>query len=241
MTSLQEQYAELLALTQLHLLQSHGSQGQLVVAKDNLSFFGATPGVQKTRQPIPEPVPVMMPLPAPVQKQEPAPKQSIVNEPVPEPEKVLQNPKASGYIGHRSGTGSFTKELPEIASSTPQVDFKEMHDIVRKLFPSQAISKEIPGAAATGVVLVSDSTELPIVEFVQKVAEAIRTRLGHEVKILPQYDPNSCVKFVIATEKQVENVVTKDNVLAISDWSIYLQEPQRKTDLWQSIIKSLRE
>lgn len=232
MTSLQEQYSELLALTQLHLLQTHGTEGQLIVAKDSLPFFGVTPGTQKPRQPIPEPVHVRMIQPQPITA--PAPvvqKQEIAAKPSPQqpqPEiKVIEKPPQLPEPPH---------EVSKTVS-TPHVDFKEMHDIVRKLFPSLPISKDIPAAAATGVIIVNDSTEPAIAEFVQKVAEAIRTRLGHETKIVVQHDPHVEAKFVIASEKQVQNTVRNDNVLVIPNWEIYLHEPQRKTDLWQSMIK----
>lgn len=220
-------FRELLGLAQLHLLQTHGPKGKLLVGKENLAFYH-----------------IDMPKQAPKQTAE-APASFAVRQPLVTP-KALPPAKKTPVKVEETVVTTETTEKTKEPSEQPEelkkvgskhLNLSEMFQIVSKLYPSQNIVSEIPSYNnATDVLLVNDSSDQEIQQFVKKVAEAIASKLHLVTKVVSLLDTEEA-KLVIGKQAPTGKVF----FISVEDWAVYLQDPKRKVELWQAILKWAKE
>lgn len=237
MTDIREDYLELTALTQLHLLQEFSRGDRLMTDADSFAHFKRLAQQQPKSTP---PAPVVHP---PVQRQtslQPAPltrpKPPIpVASPAPtaaaEPSSVPQ-PKVSPPRIERSA-------LPENA---PQ-NLQDMQALMKELFPSQRIVEEIPSdqgvkRSATEVrphVVILLGNEPPDQQlFLRHLARAIDLWLAPTIVATTPSDV-AHVRLLVGSPSTLAPHEQKCPRYALDELASYLQDPPRKAVLWQTL------
>lgn len=195
-----ERYTELLALTQLYLLQEYPNKGSIPVGLDTYNYFKQLALQQKSQNqkaptiaPMPMPTKPPSPLPpAPQKTQVPSvPQNTATVPPVPEP----QIKPATQEKTVASKSENFVLEPISVVTPT---ELNDVRQAVTERFPAQKIVDTIPSNDETkknesgwhkemGVpeVVILSFTEVPSqVIFLQNIAKAIQDRLSTTAQVM---------------------------------------------------------
>lgn len=182
---LDERYAELVALTQLYLLQEFSLTERVTAGTEGYAYFKEY-AMQKKGQSVSKPVPVSQPVRQIVQE---APK--LLTEPVPQADEPIPQQQATSFPKEKTASvkpksASKTFE-PELTARETEIDLEDIRKIVQERYPGQKIVKEIPSDAEAKAINEAWKSETIIPEvmilsfeesplqyaFLQNIAKAI--------------------------------------------------------------------
>lgn len=265
--TLTEHYTELLSLAQRYLQQEHVKEEWVFAERQHFLYFKET---AQRQQPLKQQTiavqaaaPVVKPYSAPIPPPAPQPKSvEKTIEPVkaPEPVKpkaVVEEKKAPVVPGY------FT---PEQLPRTSDVDLSDIRQIVAEKFPQLTIIDEIPQPGVSShladVLLITSGEDPTHLEFLQKVAKAIKDRFcaAEVIKYHDNWDaivssPHLKLILMAGTEldqlpqlKQYYRELPKHNrqllgkvpFIPMAEFSAYLTDTKQKSLLWKSVCEHLQ-
>lgn len=237
MTSLADSYAELLALTQLFLLQDYTLQDYIPVDTKTYQMFKSIPiKKEKITQVVPVTPrstlkPVLLPEPKPAVLTPPQPSAVI-----PEPE-VVKTP-----IKHK------------------EIDLKDIEHVMLAKFPNQKIVNSIPSnpfktkSTPIAIILFTKHSQTHMT-FFSNMAKAINDRFGptevldaNKIEQLSDWHnifSAQSLRLVILENQALETLpqlqqhLKEIKTVLLSNISLYLENPQHKAPLWKQICSHL--
>jgi len=245
----QEQFAELIALTQLHITQEYAKSDWINSDTETVQFFkGLKKAVSKPIVELPKPPISKKPM---IVKEESAPK-------ITEEKPKAQPIKPSKF------------ELEPVQEVT-QVDFNEMRQILAQHFPQQVVLDEIPNHnEAKASFLIPEVVVLALNEnakyhaFLSNLSKAINRQIAPAELLSAQvwekgenweeFLKSEKLRLVIVSDrtlhalpnlmklyrenaKMAKQYLGRVPVQLLPDIGVYFQRPQLKVDLWKAIQK----
>jgi len=245
MSTLKEQYTELAALTQLHLLQEYPQGFRLPTSFDTCQFFREQAKAMKPSAPkiavVPQTVNPMPEINLPPPPKKVAPKKK---KPAP-PREKKREPEAIKLTGHKEvSKDSYGDIAKNVQKAFPRIK------LIEKI-PDDKNAQRIKNSWKEGidapqfVIIGSDATSPKEKTFLHHVAHALR-RHNVTAKVIDDSNiddfggwdalsEHDNVQFFVGTpvSKGDKSTVTMEPV------ATYLKEPLRKSDLWSALTKAM--
>ncbi|NGX41942.1 MAG: hypothetical protein K940chlam7_00216 [Chlamydiae bacterium] len=254
MTQDNEDFADLLAMTEIHLLQEYSRKDWLLTDRETYEYFKEfssknRPAPSAQKAPKAPPPPVIPKSPA-IQKPPPPPRKPIPpKKPTPEAPKPEQKKEPL--------TSSTPIELHP-PSSPKAAEFADIHKILTTKVPSQKIIDSIPDDTHAKsvlnqwqkkdqnleVIILCSDKETSHLTFLANLAKAIEVHfcsasvISTKDQKLEQLLNTPELKLVICTEKNVTSLGdSKAPILRLQDLEEYLKDPQLKAGLWKELCE----
>jgi hypothetical protein len=250
MTHLQEDFLQLLSLTQMHLLQEY-EKGAWVFA-DQSVYKSFKAYAQENNLKKKTTVPQKNETQTPKNIMQPAsPKKPALTSPENKRKEVSQDSPKIEIPREETKTSveqklSFERHLPQATSAD---DFQHVRKIVNKLFPNQKIHEEAfdeknpKELDSLEIIVLMDDAGLQE-SFFKNLVKAIQislcssSGLCSSTKELDALISSRNLKMVIGQNNNLEKIQSDqiDKVkFPISPVEVYLQDPIKKADLWKMI------
>jgi hypothetical protein len=242
---LHEPFLELVALTQLYILQEHGLNEKIHVNGEYLKEYKAFKPISVAQSPLtaqPKPSPAVLPPPpkapviipkAPTLSKEILPEQKSVEIPI-------ELAKANSFS--QQAEKSFLNLEP--LKSLPSSDFNDIKSIISEKFPSQRFVEPL-ALKIPKILVLAPVNHSGQQTFLKHLTLAIDRCIGpaiyldpHQMEIQWKWDQPqlASLKWVLADQTSLDKISGNQKeklfTILLEDFELYLREPQRKAFLW---------
>lgn len=236
--TIHEDYLQLVALTELHLLQEFPRKHRLMTDPETFAYFKHLAQQQPKVQPkeySPPPVPPVSRLPVADVTPPPVPAAKLVE---PTPQEKTAPPRTASPPKEKKMERIERSPPPESTTAPPLSD---MHALMKSLFPAHSLIDEIPSdqkakrpPSSVAQVIVLLGNEPPDQQlFLRQLAHAIDLWLAPAV--IATVPPDSNVRILIGSPATLQAHDRECPQYALEELGSFLQDPSCKATLWQTL------
>lgn len=264
--TLVEHYQELLSLAQLYLQQEHNKEEWIIADRQHFQYFKDTAQKQQPTKPASAPVPAK---PLISSNFTPQPKPAVAAPVIIEQAKPVEKPKPAikPVVEEKKAPAVPGYFVPEHMTRTAPVDFTDIRQIVADKYPALSIIDDIPQPPSqemADVLIINTSDDPTHLDFLQKVAKAIKDRFcSAEVCSISQFSnwekiissPN--LKLILMVGMELDNhpelkqyyrelpkhnrqLLSKVPFIPMAEIPVYLADVKQKSLLWKSVCEHLQ-